>query len=103
MEPTLSSEVDSDDSDDSDDSGSGLCKDTCLINLNVHTYTLLINNWIAKTVICIFMHNLPDWLYFPPSSAAEMHETERSCMKIMTVVFKVMTGGNDCHTWSTTV
>lgn len=38
MEPTLSSDVDSTDSDDSDDSGSGLWKDTCLIN---QMYTLL--------------------------------------------------------------
>lgn len=40
------------------------------------------------------MHNLPDWTCFPQSSAAEMHESEK-VHGDMTVVFKVMTGGND--------
>lgn len=32
-----------------------------------------------------------------------MHETVRRCMKFMMVVFKVMTGVNDCNTWSSIV
>lgn len=55
------------------------------------------------TGFCTFMHNLPDWMNFPQSSAAEMHETVRRSMKMMTVVFRAMTGGDGSITWSTTV